>query len=187
MNSQDPKQTEQEFRLPTSEERQQGYENLGQLAGKLAALMREGLSKEEARKRLLPMAQIFVSGRQMIKEPDLPKVFDELLAAVNSIVEEYNNSRSIKLDVYSQPYLRIKVRRNHLPNGISLTVQLTPYFEFDVEHWSLASADSESKTEVKKLYPMLQRDNELRFKYENGEPMTTQETAQSLMQPFFDC
>lgn len=187
MNSQDSNKTEQEFQLPTPEERQQGYENLGYLAGQMAALMREGLSKEEAKKRLIPMVQIFTSGRQMIKDADLPKVFGDLLAAVNFIVEEYNNSRSIKLDVYSQPYLRIKVRRDHLPNGISLMVQLTPYFEFDVEHWSQASAGSEPKTEVKKLYPMLQRDNELRFKYEIGEAMTTEETAQSLMQPFFEC
>jgi len=121
----------------------------------------------------------------MIRESDLPNVFSGLFDAVHSLVGEYNSSRDAKLDIYSQPYVAFKVRRNHLPNGTSLTVKLTSFMEFEVEHWQLASIGAESEEVTKKLIPMVQEDGEVKFKYEDGEPMTIEETARSLMKPFF--
>lgn len=122
----------------------------------------------------------------MIREADLPIVFGRLFDAVNSLVGGYNSSRDVKLAIYSQPYLIFKVLRNHLLNGISLTVQLTSNMEFDVEHRRQAYAEIDSETETKRLISLLQGEGEVRFKYENGELMSVEETARSLMQPFFE-
>jgi hypothetical protein len=139
-------------------------------------------SKNVATKEEMTMPDI-----TMIREDNLPTIFRSLFDAVNSLVEEYNSSRNIKLDVYSHPYIDFKVRRDPLPDAVALTVNLSSDWKsFEVQHWRLASHQSESEAQTRKIIPAIEGDGEVRFRYEDGEPISVEEMAQSLMQSFFD-
>ncbi len=119
----------------------------------------------------------------MSREDISPKIFDALFDAVKSIVtEEYKRSSDVQLDFILLPNSIFKVKRN----GIILTVKLSPDRKsFDVEHSRLASRQADSETETRKLVSIVEGDDAVRLGYEDGEPMSVEETARSLMQSLF--